>query len=93
MSSYQDLWMALVVYSLGDDRHARLRPDLAERKKHDEKELLLTWSRFRSELFPQLAAEQREDGSWDSSMGPVFDTSLRLIVLQLERDQVPWFRR
>jgi hypothetical protein len=92
LDSYQDLWLALVIYSLGEDGHARLRPDLAKEEDQTGKPVLLKWSRVRAEAFERLTAQQREDASWQTGMSPVMDTSLRLIVMQLERNSVPWFR-
>jgi hypothetical protein len=91
--SYEDYCLALVAYSLAEDGHARLRPDLADKENSSRKERLLTWSRFRHETFRRYAEEQRDDGSWHTGLTPTYDTALHLIVLQLEREQVPWLRR
>jgi hypothetical protein len=83
----QHFYFAQAAYFLDEDGHARLDPT---RKAAD----LVRWSAYRKVLYTSLQALQKHDGSWTSgNVGPVFETSLALIVLQLENETVPFFSR
>ncbi len=90
---YTHFYWAQVLYVLGEDRHAKMRPDLAEKEKGGAK-ALLKWSRYRETVFDYLASKQAADGSWNSgSLGAVYSTSLHLIILQLDKANLPIFQR
>jgi Prenyltransferase and squalene oxidase repeat len=91
---YNHYYFAQVIYQLGEDGYARMRPDLATAEVVDpDKPMLLKWSRYREATFPYLISKQQEDGSWkDGYVGPVFSTSLYLTILQLDRENVPFYR-
>ncbi len=92
---YSRYYFAQVLYKLGEDGHAKLRPDLAEVEKKDpQKTALLKWSRYRDKWFDKLASTQADDGTWtDKSVGPVFATALNLTILQLDKGHLPMCRR
>jgi hypothetical protein len=78
---YTHFYLGFAIHALGEDGHAKLRPDLAQKQ-----DALWTWSRFRNLVREEYQAGQAADGSWASStIGPVFATSVRLIVLQVDR--------
>lgn len=80
-------YFARVAYHLGTEGHKKLAPMLKESE-------LVTWPTYRKTLFDGLKKLQQADGSWeDRSVGPVFGTSLALIILQLENQTVPFFSR
>jgi hypothetical protein len=96
---YSHYYYAQVLYTLGEDRHADLRPDLAEIEKRDaSKRTLLKWSRYRESIFDAICARQNADGSWPqgvgfSSVGPVYTASLYLTILQLDKGNLPIYAR
>jgi hypothetical protein len=92
---FGEYYYAQVAYRLGEDGHARLRPDLAEAEKQDAgKRGLLKWSRYREAVFAFLCQRQNADGSWKLSvMGPVYDTALILTILQLDKANLPIYQR
>jgi hypothetical protein len=51
------------------------------------------WNVFFPPLRDALIAMQQEDGSWPGNVGPVFSTSIALVVLQLPYKHVPVFQR
>ncbi len=83
------------VHRLGEDGHAKLRPDLAEVEKGDKKKrVLLKWSRHREVVFEELVSAQKEDGSWsDAPIGSAYSTAVYLIILQLDKGHLPMCRR
>lgn len=84
---YTHFYYAQVIYTLGEDRHAKLRPDLAP-------EETLRWSKYRDIVFPYLANRQNQDGSWSQGyIGPVYTTSLHLLIMQLDKGHLPIFQR
>ncbi|MFO0813738.1 MAG: prenyltransferase/squalene oxidase repeat-containing protein [Gemmatales bacterium] len=90
---YTHLYYSQVLYVLGEDRHAKMRPDLAKREAEGEKKLL-KWSRYREVVYGYLAGKQSPDGSWNSgAVGPVYSTALHLIILQLDKGHLPIFQR
>lgn len=92
---YTHFYYAQVIYVLGEDRHARMRPDLAEIERRDPSQrLLLKWSRYREVVFDFLKSRQSANGAWGQGwVGPVFTTSLHLIILQLDKAVLPIFQR
>lgn len=92
---YTHFYYAQVLYILGEDRHAKLRPDLAEIERRDPSQrVLLKWSRYREVTFDFLKSRQASNGSWQTSgVGPVFTTALHLIILQLDKAVLPIFQR
>ena len=90
---YTHLYYAQVMYVLGEDRHAKMRPDLAEKEKQGQK-ALMKWSRYREVVYDYLAGKQNHDGSWNSgAVGPVYSTALHLIILQLDKAHLPIYQR
>jgi hypothetical protein len=90
---YTHFYFAQVVYTLGEDRHAKLRPDLAEQEKGG-KQVLLKWSRYRDVTFDFLASRQNPDGSWSQGfVGPVYTTALHLVIMQLDKGNLPILQR
>lgn len=84
---YTHLYLAQVVYGLGDDGYGKLFPD----SKPSER---LTWGGYRTNIFSALVSTQAKDGSWKSgSLGPVFPTACFLTILQLDAAAVPAYRR
>lgn len=83
---YTHFYYAQAIYILGEDRHAKMRPDLEDSK-------LLKWSRYRKVIFEYLKEKQQNDGSWPSGVGPVFATALHLCILQLDKSNLPIFQR
>lgn len=90
---YTHLYYSQVLYVLGEDRHAKMRPDFAKREAEGEKKLL-KWSRYREVIFDYLANKQSPDGSWNSgAVGPVYSTALHLIIMQLDKAHLPIYQR
>lgn len=83
---YTLYYLSQVVYILGEDRHAKMRPDL------DDKDLI-KWSRFREVLFANLAQSQQPDGSWQGGVGAVYCTALYLTIMQLDKANLPIYQR
>jgi len=89
---YTHYYFAQAVYVLGEDRWAKLFPE-------DRPSERLTWSGWKSKLFPALKAAQGPDGSWGATnwtaqgVGPVYVTSLYLTILQLDRGTLPIYQR
>jgi hypothetical protein len=86
---------AQAVYRLGEDGHARLRPDLLDaRKNPNGTDQLLRWSRSCAALFANLVSAQEECGSWrPSDVREEFSAALYLIILQLDKGNLPYFKR
>jgi hypothetical protein len=90
---YTHFYYAQVIYTLGEDKHAQMRPDLAEEEKKG-RQVLLKWSRYRDITFDFIASRQNQDGSWSQGfVGPVYTTALHLLILQLDRGNLPIFQR
>lgn len=51
------------------------------------------WSEFRDRLYNRIVREQQQDGSWQGTVGPVYVTSLNLIMLLLDRGLLPIYQR
>jgi hypothetical protein len=92
---YTHYYYAQVLYTLGEDGHAKLRSDLAEEERRDPtKQSLLKWSRYRDVIFDYICSRQNADGSWSQGyIGPVYTTSLHLAILQLDKGNLPIYQR
>jgi hypothetical protein len=58
----------------------------------------VTWTGYRKAMFDHLKKTQKEDGSWlgdfgSSSAGPVYSTALYAIVMQQDREVIPFLQR
>lgn len=51
------------------------------------------WRTFRDRLFARIINEQTSNGSWTGNIGPIYVTSLNLIILQLENGYLPIYQR
>ncbi len=52
------------------------------------------WEDFRDRLYTKLLREQGADGSWSrQEVGPIYETSLSLIMLQLENGYLPIYQK
>jgi hypothetical protein len=89
---YTHLYYAQAIYILGDDRYAKMFPG----SKQSE---WLTWSNYRKPTFDALLRLQDKDtGRWDGSgnwghIGPVYATSIFLIIMQLDKGTLPIYMR
>jgi hypothetical protein len=92
---YTHYYYAQVIYMLGEDRHGKLRPDLAsDEEKNANRKNLLKWSRYREAIFNAICARQGADGSWNEGyIGPVYTTSMYLTILQLDKAVLPIYQR
>jgi hypothetical protein len=92
---YTHYYYAQVLYTLGEELHAKLRPDLAEIEKRDSnKKALLKWSRYREVVYDYICSRQNPDGSWSQGyIGPVYTTALHLTVLQLDKNNLPIYAK
>ena len=52
-----------------------------------------SWRNFRDRIYARLAKEQTRDGFWQGNIGPVYITSINLIIMQLENGYLPIFQR
>lgn len=88
---YTHFYFSQVIFVLGEDRHAKLRPDLLNEKTGRG---LLTWSKYRGICFEYIASRQQPDGSWNhGTYGPIYTTALHLLILQLDKGNLPIFQR
>jgi hypothetical protein len=89
---YINLYYAQVIYVLGDDRFAKLFPDVPANER-------LTWTKYRNGLFDELIQAQSNDGSWGvgnwtaQGVGKTYVTAVYAIVMQLDRAALPIFQR
>lgn len=51
------------------------------------------WAPFRNRLYSRLTKLQKQDGSWDGEVSPIYATACCLIMLQLELAYLPIFQR
>jgi len=86
---YQTYYFGQAMYALGDDRYGELFPNQREKDKW------LTWSRFKDVYFAQILENQdKTSGAWEqSSIGPVYATSINLCLLQLDKGILPIYQR
>jgi hypothetical protein len=91
---YTQFYLAQLCHQLGEEGHARMRPDLAQAEKNQKEKVLLKWSRYRAVMFETIASAQQENGSWKSaSVGDLYPTAVYLIVLQLDKGNLPYYKR
>jgi hypothetical protein len=89
---YTQYYYAQVMYVLGEDRHAKLFPDVSSDRR-------LTWKKYRNWIGDELARTQQADGSWTMTNwtamrgGAVYVTSIHLAILQLDRAALPIYQR
>lgn len=84
---YTHYYYGQVLYTLGDDRYAKLFPDAKGQE-------LLTWTKYKTVIFPYLTSRQSTDGSWNmSGIGPVYSTACCLTILQLDKSVLPIYQR
>ena len=51
------------------------------------------WETFRDKLYNRITSQQHDDGSWQGNIGPIYVTSINLIILQLDKACLPIFQR
>ncbi len=51
------------------------------------------WRTFRDKLYARIISEQTGNGSWTGNIGPIYVTSLKLTMLQLENGFLPIYQR
>jgi hypothetical protein len=92
---YIHFYFAQACHHLGEEAHAKMRPDLARAEKERKAtNALLKWSRYRAVWFENIASAQQENGSWKSTfVGDIYPTALYLIVLQLDKGHLPYYKR
>jgi hypothetical protein len=87
---YQNYYFSQVIYVLGDDRYLKLFPD-------DRKENAILWSEYKKAMFAHFLQTQGADGGWQAGggwgVGPVFATGTALMILQLEKNIIPFYHR
>jgi hypothetical protein len=84
---YMNYYYAQFLYALGENRYGEMFPN-------EPKQQWLTWSKYREVMFPYLIEQQSKDGAWVTGyIGPVFSTAVNLTILQLEKEQLPFYRR
>jgi hypothetical protein len=85
---YTHFYYAQAVYILGEDGYAKLFPQSTADQR-------LTWSKYREVIFDYLASRQNSgDGSWSQGhIGPIFTTSLHLVIMQMDNATLPIFQR
>src|SRR5262245_1855285 len=85
---YTHHYYAQAIYVLGDDRYAKMFPEVKNSAEH------LTWSKYKEVVFDWLVSRQASDGSWNISyIGPVFSTSMVLTIMQLDNATLPIHQR
>jgi hypothetical protein len=92
---YIHFYFAQACFQLGEDSHAKMRPDLAEVEKEQKTaNVLLRWSRYREVMFGHIASTQQENGSWKgTAVGDVYSTAVYLVILQLDKGHLPYYKR
>ncbi len=84
---FTHLQFARVAFALGENGHRKIDPTARDAD-------LLSWSSYRTATYETLKSDQLADGNWpDMLNGPVYSTSLALIILQLDNDYLPAFAR
>jgi hypothetical protein len=80
---YAHYYYAQTIYVLGENGYKKLFPGALESE-------VLTWTKYRKQTFDAIAGTQQADGSWTGGyIGPVFNTALRLSILQLDNAALP----
>jgi len=83
---YTHFYYAQALYGLGNDGYAKMFP----RSKEADR---LSWNKYREITFDHLKQTQ-SGGSWTGShVGPVFATSIYLIIMQLDNAALPIYQR
>jgi hypothetical protein len=77
---------ARLAWELGDSGYVRLFAD----SKPEER---FSWGGYRGATFPHLLRSQRADGSWGLYEDRIHESVLNLIIMQLECNAVPAYRR
>jgi hypothetical protein len=87
---YSNLYFGQVMYLLGDDRYHTL---IDKEAKADA----MTWSEYKKMAFPNYLKGQGADGGWAQGgswgVGPIFATATALIIMQQEKNLVPFYQR
>jgi hypothetical protein len=83
---FTQYYYAQALYILGESGYVKLFP-------HSNAAEQLTWSKYRAATFGAVVAQQGDDGSWKSVLGPVYATTCWLTVLQLDQGMVPIYQR
>ncbi len=87
---YQNYYFSQVIYVLGDDRYLKLFPD-------DRKENAILWSEYKKAMFAHFLQTQGADGGWQAGggwgVGPIFATGTALMIMQLEKNIIPFYHR
>jgi hypothetical protein len=89
---YTNYYYAQAVYVLGEDRYAKMFPDVKPSER-------LTWKKYRKALFDELTRSQSSDGSWGAGnwtaqgIGQVYVTSMYLTIMQLDKAALPIYQR
>ena len=87
---YSNLYFGQVMYVLGDDRYV----DLIDKEAKAD---AMRWSDYKKMAFGNYLRTQGGDGGWQPGggwgVGPIFATSTALILMQLEKELVPFYQR
>jgi hypothetical protein len=87
---YTHYYYGQSLYILGDEGWGKLFPGTP-------RDQWLTWSKYRAEMFDQLARTQNADGSWPSgggfSVGAVYSTAIYCAIMQLDKATLPIYQR
>jgi hypothetical protein len=87
---YQNYYFSQVIYVLGDDRYQKLFPD-------ERKENAILWSEYKKSMFDHFLRTQGADGGWQAGggwgVGPIFATGTALMIMQLEKNIIPFYHR
>jgi hypothetical protein len=51
------------------------------------------WESFRDKLNSRIVSEQQGDGSWNGNIGPIYVSSINLIIMQLDKAFLPIYQR
>jgi hypothetical protein len=51
------------------------------------------WNEFRDRICDHIVSEQNSEGFWQGNIGPIYITSINLIIMQLEKGFLPIFQR
>lgn len=75
---------AVAMYALGENGWAKLFPN--EKGKEG-----MSWSGYRKVIFGHIQSAQTNEGAWTGMVGPVYATATYLTILQLDREELPFF--
>jgi hypothetical protein len=86
---YTHFYYGPSLYFLGEDGYTKLFPK--------EKTPALTWKKYRDTFCDSVIRSQQADGSFGAgggwSVGPVFSTSVYLVILQLDNNCLPVYQK